>query len=176
MADFSISAFIATTPDTINPFVDHLVTTKARHLVETCRLPKHAVEDARADLLLALIRAGRRYKQNLSSPSWFTHRVLDMHYAAMARKLNRRPARLDRFRGKMVDPASSHRGAAMPLTYSEFRQVRAHLTAEQQAFIDELAFKSLRQIARERGVNHRTVMRDRDQLRDAIFRVCKKSV
>ncbi|MFN7886529.1 MAG: hypothetical protein ACK5ZG_13480 [Phycisphaerae bacterium] len=175
MTDFSISTFISPTPDTINPFVDHLVTTKARHLVETCRLPKHAVEDARADLLLALIRAGRRYKHNLSSPSWFTHRVLDMHYAAMARKLNRRPARLDRFRGKMVDPASSHRCAAMPLTYSEFRQVRAHLTAEQQAFIDELAFKSIRQIARERGVNHRTVMRERDQLRDAILRVCKKS-
>ncbi|MFN7315591.1 MAG: hypothetical protein ACK5VN_07950, partial [Phycisphaerae bacterium] len=39
MTDFSISTFISPTPDTINPFVDHLVTTKARHLVETCRLP-----------------------------------------------------------------------------------------------------------------------------------------
>ena len=176
MTDFSFSAFISPTPDTINPFVDHLVATRARHLVETCRLPNHAVEDTRADLLLALLRAVRRYNPDRSSPSWFTERVLDMQYAAMARKLNRRPARLDRFRGKMVDPASSHRSAEIPLTYSEFRQVRAHLTAEQQAFIDELAFKSVRQIARERGVHHRMVMRERDRLRDAILRAAKKII
>ena len=141
---------------------------KAAVFARKRRLSHHDWEDVEGDFTLELCKAVRRHDPSRSSPKHYMNQVLEKAYLHGCRKhgiATRRP------RCVGIDNASNvaSKRSGSPISQNacphSVRSLVQDLPPDLRDLAFEMQFKSLRQIARERGVCHCTVLRQRDRLR-----------
>ncbi|HLP83333.1 MAG TPA: hypothetical protein VK157_03200 [Phycisphaerales bacterium] len=138
----------------------------AARFARRCSLGHHDQQDIRAEFLLELCKAAPKYDATIASPRRFAKGVLSKQYLALCRIHSKKSSRTRRVRLERVK--QSVRGVVTnpicPLLRTHVAAVINVLPPDLRELAFEMQFKSIREIARERGVCHCTVLRQRNRL------------
>ena len=142
----------------------------AARFARRCSLGHHDQQDIRAEFLLELCKAAPKYDAAIASPRRFAKGVLSKQYLALCRIHGKKSSRTRRVRLERVNQTG--RGL---VTSPICQLLRTHIATlidalppDLRELAFEMQFKSIREIARERGLCHCTVLRLRDRLMRAL--------
>ncbi|MFN5945517.1 MAG: hypothetical protein ACK5Q4_01700 [Phycisphaerae bacterium] len=138
----------------------------AARFARRCSLGHHEEQDIRAEFLLELCKAAPKYDAAIASPRRFAKGVLSKQYLALCRIHGKKSSRTRRVRLERVNQTGRARVTSpiCQLLRTHIATVIDALPPDLRDLAFEMQFKSLRQIARERGVCHCTVLRQRNRL------------
>lgn len=142
----------------------------AARFARRCSLGHHDEQDIRAEFLLELCKAAPKYDAAIASPRRFAKGVLSKQYLALCRIHGTKSSRTRRVRLERVNQTG--RGGVTspicPFLRTHVAKAIDALPPDLRELAFEMQFKSMRNIARERGLCHCTVLRLRDQLMRAL--------
>jgi hypothetical protein len=134
-------------------------------------LTSHDREDIEGDFVLEVCKAVRRFDPLRSSPKHYITHVLEKAYLRACRThgtAKRRPKCVGLDDATNVAFKQSGSPVAQNACPQSVRRLVRDLPPDLRDLAFEMQFNSLRQIARERGVCHCTVLRQRDRLRRVV--------
>jgi DNA-directed RNA polymerase specialized sigma24 family protein len=150
----------------------------AARFARRCSLGHHDQEDIRSELIMELCKAAQKYNAAIASPRRFVKGVLTKQYLALCRIHSKRSSRNRRMRAERVNQMRQGRmtKSICPLLRTHIAEVIDSLPPDLRELAFEMQFKSMREIARERGLCHCTVLQQRDRLMRALAKVNVKEI